>query len=117
MSLFIGVVNFRIAFLGICSSRLQLIYHLHHHHVALSAQIFLTLSRHTSLSFIAFGKSSGHVSDVLLWIPSHGRAKAGRPVRTYIQQFCALRIRYISSDILLKYFFVLGRFYPLRQLV
>ena len=25
-------------------------------------------------------------SDILLWIPSHGRAKAGRPARTYIQQ-------------------------------
>ena len=29
------------------------------------------------------------VSDVLLWTPSHERAKAGRPVRTYIQQLCA----------------------------
>ena len=29
-----------------------------HHHVALSAQIFFTLSRHLSLSFIAFGRSS-----------------------------------------------------------
>ena len=29
------------------------------------------------------------VSYVLQWTPSHGRAKAGRPVRTYIQQFCA----------------------------
>ena len=28
------------------------------------------------------------VSDVLLWTPTHGRAKAGRPVRTYIQQLC-----------------------------
>ena len=28
------------------------------------------------------------VSDVLLWTPSHGRAKARRPVRTYIQQLC-----------------------------
>ena len=28
------------------------------------------------------------ISDVLLWTPSHGRAKAGRPVRTYIQQLC-----------------------------
>ena len=28
------------------------------------------------------------ISDVLLWIPSHGRAKAGRPARTYIQQLC-----------------------------
>ena len=27
-------------------------------------------------------------SDVLLWTPSHGRAKAGRPARTYIQQLC-----------------------------
>ena len=26
--------------------------------------------------------------DVLLWIPTHGRAKAGRPARTYIQQLC-----------------------------
>ena len=29
------------------------------------------------------------ISDVLLWTPSHGRAKAGRPARTYTQQFCA----------------------------
>ena len=28
------------------------------------------------------------ISDVLLWTPTHGRAKAGRPVRTYIQQLC-----------------------------
>ena len=26
------------------------------------------------------------ISDVLLWTPSHGRAKAGRPAQTYIQQ-------------------------------
>ena len=29
------------------------------------------------------------ISDVLLWTPSHGRAKAGRAGRTYIQQPCA----------------------------
>ena len=29
------------------------------------------------------------ISDVLLWTSSHGRAKAGRPARTYIQQLCA----------------------------
>ena len=29
------------------------------------------------------------ISDMLLWTPSHGRAKAGRPARTYIQQLCA----------------------------
>ena len=28
------------------------------------------------------------ISDVLLWTPTHGRAKAGRTARTYIQQLC-----------------------------
>ena len=28
------------------------------------------------------------ISDVHLWTPTHGRAKAGRPARTYIQQLC-----------------------------
>ena len=28
------------------------------------------------------------ISDVLLWIPTHGRAKAGRPAPTYLQQLC-----------------------------
>ena len=28
-------------------------------------------------------------SDLLLWNHSHGRAMAGRPARTYIQQLCA----------------------------
>ena len=28
------------------------------------------------------------IRDVLLWTPSYGRAKAGRPARTYIQQLC-----------------------------
>ena len=28
------------------------------------------------------------IRDVLLWIPTHGRAKAGQPARTYIQQLC-----------------------------
>ena len=28
------------------------------------------------------------ISDVLLWTPSYGRAKAGRPARTYIQHLC-----------------------------
>ena len=29
------------------------------------------------------------ISDVLLWTLSHGRAKFGRPARSYIQQLCA----------------------------
>ena len=28
------------------------------------------------------------ISDVLLWTPSHGRAKVGRTARTYIKQLC-----------------------------
>ena len=28
------------------------------------------------------------ISDVLLWTSTYGRAKAGRPARTYIQQLC-----------------------------
>ena len=28
------------------------------------------------------------ISDVLLWTPSYGREKAGRPARTYMQQLC-----------------------------
>ena len=28
------------------------------------------------------------IRDVLLWTPTHGRAKAGWPLRTYIQQLC-----------------------------
>ena len=28
------------------------------------------------------------ISDVLLWTPTYGREKAGRPARTYIQQLC-----------------------------
>ena len=28
------------------------------------------------------------ISDVLLWTPIYGRAKAGRPARTFIQQLC-----------------------------
>ena len=28
------------------------------------------------------------IRDVHLWTPTHGRAKAGRPARTYIQQLC-----------------------------
>ena len=28
------------------------------------------------------------MSDVLLWTPTYGQTKAGRPARTYIQQLC-----------------------------
>ena len=32
--------------------------------------------------------SDEFISDVLLWTPTYGQAKAGRPARTYIQQLC-----------------------------
>ena len=32
--------------------------------------------------------TAGEASDVLLWTPTYGQAKAGRPARTYIQQLC-----------------------------
>ena len=52
-------------------------YYHHHHHIALVAQISLTLSRHSSLSFIALGRSSGQhpVSSHSCWM----YVRAGRP--------------------------------------
>ena len=49
----------------------------HHHHIVLAARISLTLSRHSSLSFIAPGRSSGQqpVSSHSCWM----YVRAGRP--------------------------------------
>ena len=49
----------------------------HHHHVVLVARISLTLSRHSSLSFITLGRSSGQhpVSSHNCWM----YVRAGRP--------------------------------------
>ena len=41
---------------------IHIYHHHHHHHNALVARISLTLSRHSSLSFIALGRSSGQHS-------------------------------------------------------
>ena len=59
------------------STKNPLSYHHHHHHVALVARISLTLSRHSSLSFIALGRSSGQhpVSSHSCWM----YVRAGRP--------------------------------------
>ena len=38
------------------------------------------------------------ISDVLRWTPSHGRAKAGRPARTYLQQL-SVDTRCIPEDL------------------
>ena len=54
------------------------------------------LVMHRGFTIRSEGKLTGHcwrsrdelIRDVLLWTPTHGRAKAGRPARTYIQQLC-----------------------------
>ena len=53
------------------------IHRYHHHHIVLVARISLTLSRHSSLSFIALGRSSGQhpVSSHSCWM----YVRAGRP--------------------------------------
>ena len=41
--------------------------------------------------YVCFERINGGVelmSDILLWTPSHGRAKAERSARTYIKQLC-----------------------------
>ena len=56
----------------------------------------LTINGMTNRSVCGYQLYIGHcwrsrdelIRDVLLWIPTHGRAKAGRPARTYIQQLC-----------------------------
>ena len=56
---------------------IMIIHHHHRHHIALVARISLTLSRHSSLSFIALGRSSGQhpVSSHICWM----YVRAGRP--------------------------------------
>ena len=60
-----------------CISVVSKLYHHHHHHIVLAARISLTLSRHSSLSFIALGMSSGQqpVSSHSCWM----YVRAGRP--------------------------------------
>ena len=56
---------------------IHIYHHHHHHHIALVAQISLTFSRHSSLSFIALGRSSGQhpVSSHSCWM----YVRAGHP--------------------------------------
>ena len=50
----------------------------------------MTIVEMNSIYLILFFSSSVDelISDVLLWTLTYGRAKAGRPARTYIQQLC-----------------------------
>ena len=44
--------------------------------------------RHTRHAGHCWRSRDDLIGDVLLWTPAYGRAKAGRPARTYIQQLC-----------------------------
>ena len=59
------------------NTQLYKVHHHHHHHIVLAARISLTLFRHSSLSFIALGRSSGQqpVSSHSCWM----YVRAGRP--------------------------------------
>ena len=75
------------------------IYH-HHHHVALVAQIPLTLSRHSSLSFITLGRSSGQhpVSSHSCWM----YVRAGRPAFAWLCVGVHKSTSLMSSSLLLQ---------------
>ena len=81
-------LSVRVAFIDEMKMQSSKVYHdslkyiyiyiyIYHHHVVLVARISLTLSRHSSLSFIASGRSSGQhpVSSHSCWM----YVRAGRP--------------------------------------
>ena len=59
-------------------------------------QLYSQLPPITKIIQVRRARHAGHcwrskdelISDVLLWTPVYGQAKAGRPARTYIQQLC-----------------------------
>ena len=67
----------RIIRIGQSYHKMHSYHHHHHHHIVLVARISLTLSRHSSLSYIALGRSSGQhsVSSHSCWM----YVRAGRP--------------------------------------
>ena len=58
---------------------------LYGHLPPITKTIKVTRTRHTGH---CWRSRNERISDVLLWTPSHGRAKAGWQPRTYIQQLC-----------------------------
>ena len=95
----------------------------HHHHIVLAARISLTLSRHSSLSFIALGRSSGQhpVSSHSCWMYVRaGRPAFARPcvgIHKSTLATCVLRVKIANffgfiTEIVLFFFFtnlVLGK--------
>ena len=60
-------------------------YQLYDHQPPITKTIQVRRTRHTGH---CWRSKDELISDVLLWTPTYGRAKAGRPARTYIQQLC-----------------------------
>ena len=58
---------------------------LYGHLPAITKNIQVTRTRHAGHCWRSRDEL---ISDVLLWTPTYGRAKAGRPARTYIQHLC-----------------------------
>ena len=58
---------------------------LYRHLPPISKTIQTRRARHTVYCWRCKGEL---ISDVLLWTPSHGWTRFGRPARTYLQQFC-----------------------------
>ena len=58
---------------------------LYGHQPPITETILVRRTRHAGHSWISRDEL---ISDVLLWTPTYGRAKAGRPARIYIQQLC-----------------------------
>ena len=80
--------------------KLIIINHHHHHHVVPLARISLTFSRHPSLSFIAFGRSSG-----LHPVSSHSccmYVRAGRPAFAWPYTGVHRSTSLMSSSLLLQ---------------
>ena len=59
---------------------------LYDHQPPITKTIKIRRTRHVGHCWRSRGEL---ISNVLLWTPSHSRAKAARPTRTYIQQLCA----------------------------
>ena len=58
---------------------------LYGHQPPITKTIKIRITRHAGHSW---RNRDELISDILLWTPSHGRAKVGWPARTYIQQLC-----------------------------
>ena len=96
----------------------------HHHHIALVARISLTLSRHSSLSFIALGRSSGQqpVSSHSCWMyvraghPAFARPCVGIHKSTSLMSWSLLLQQCPACLVRLTWIvFVIGGRYPLTD--